>query len=216
MSTPIHPENARGVAHPRVTERTEFGPSGSARNAPVPPGRVRTGVRSDRIRSPSLRARRQAAPQGTGADSLWTDAHLAVRVLSWRCPGHGKRSRDDARFGLARTAVRGCAPVELRDLRLARAASCSSTSTILTTAARTLGMGRQAAWRRVSRWRGARTGLQRSGSRDGRSRHAARSYRDAMRPVRGAEATLKSSMPALRSKWGTVARVPGRDPRASF
>ena len=54
---------------------------------------------------------------GAGADPVWADAHLAVRVLSRRCPDHGLRPFRATTVVPAHAVVRRCAHVQLRGVR---------------------------------------------------------------------------------------------------
>ena len=95
---------------------------GAGRGAAFQPRRLRAGgapPRSDRAaRAPGADARARAR-----ADPLRAHAGLAVHVLPRRGADHGERPGGDAALGAHGAVLRRRAPVELRRVRLARAAA---------------------------------------------------------------------------------------------
>ena len=81
--------------------------------------------------------------------------------------------RGTPRAGLTGAAVRGCAPVELRCVRLARADAPVRPQRLRRDVSRAVRVRREALWRRASRWRDATTGSPTQDARasdDGRGR----------------------------------------------
>ena len=60
---------------------------------------------------------------GAGPDSIRTHARVAIHVLPRRRLPDGVRSRGRPEDGVARPALRGCTPLQLRRIRLARPAA---------------------------------------------------------------------------------------------
>ena len=75
----------------------------------------------------------------------WADGRLGVRVLSRRAGGHGARPVDDAAQRHHRPGMRRRPPVQLRPVRLARTNARLRLERLRRDAARTVGVGRQAA-----------------------------------------------------------------------
>ena len=146
-------------------------------------------------------ARPDRASRGTGRDPrararpdpLRADARVALRVLPRRGARHGGRPVGDAALGHQRPALRRRPPVELRALRLARAADPLRHQRLRRDASRAMGMGREAPCRerrgarpraRLLRLRPARHGhgrRPRVPARDA-ARGAARDARGLVRP----------------------------------
>ena len=90
---------------------------------------------------------RQADTRVPGArpDPLRADARLAVHLLPRRGADHGRRPGGDAALRVPGPVLRRRAPLELRPLRLARAAARLRHQRLRRDAARAVGVGRQAA-----------------------------------------------------------------------
>ena len=82
---------------------------------------------------------------GAGADPARADAGVAVHVLPGRGAADGGRPGRHADLGAAGAAVRGCAPVQFRRVRLAGAAAGLRRQRLRRDAARAVRVGRQAA-----------------------------------------------------------------------
>ena len=100
----------------------------------------------------------EVAGAGAGADPAWPDAGVAVHVLPGGGAADGGGSGHHARLGAVGAVVRGCAPVQLRRVRLAGAATWSSTSTTSTRPCPGRSSGTSSGWRPAWRWRGGTTG----------------------------------------------------------
>ncbi len=129
---------------------------------------------------PAARAGRDAGPR-TGGGTERPDAGLAVHVLPRRRAADGARSGRQPRLRPACAAVRGRAPVQLRRLRVARAAAGLRRQRLRRDAARAVRVGRQASGRQPGRGRaGQRVRRQptpaRSRCRAARYRHAMRAF----------------------------------------
>ena len=89
----------------------------------------------------------EVAGAGAGADPAWADAGVGVHVLPGGGAADGGGSGQHARLGAAGAAVRGCAPVQFRRVRLAGAAAGLRRQRLRRDAARPVRVGRQAAGR---------------------------------------------------------------------
>ena len=98
------------------------------------------------------------AGAGAGAGAARADAGVPVHVLPGGGAADGGGPGHDSRVGAAGAAVRGCAPVQFRRVRLAGAASWSSTSTTSTRPCRGRSSGMSSGWPRAWRWPGGTTG----------------------------------------------------------
>ena len=152
------------VARPgRELCRTSRRPSGRPRQgrarraATLGARRLGAGRRGAETRSISSRSRRRRACQ-TRSDPVRAHAGVPVHLLPRRRLPDGGRSRRRAANGIARSALRRRAPLQLRDLRRAGSESSSSASTTSTRRFRGLRVGREAA-RRELRGRGPRARL---------------------------------------------------------
>ena len=108
---------------------------------------------------------------------------LALRVLPRRGGDDGRRPRRARRSGLARAAVRRCAPRQLRRLRGAGPRGSSSTSTTSTRRCRAVGVGRQAPGRQ-HRGRRPRSRASAAARASAVVPRRSRAYREAMRELR--------------------------------
>ena len=134
---------AVAVPHLSVAERVA---RGKAARAEVPRSRHAVFEPSpDRVdpvdvaRTPG----RDACP-GAGPDPLRPDARVAVHVLPRGGADHGPGPRADAALGADGAVLRRRAPVELRRVRLTRAAAGVRYQRFRRDAPRTVGVGRQA------------------------------------------------------------------------
>ena len=176
------PTDASQVKPPKVVthftraERARERQGGAGGGAAFHAGRDRlsTAPRSDRAAGGAGGLSRARA----GADPLRPDAGLAVCVLPRRRADHGGGSRADAELGSSRAAVRRRAPLELRDVRLARAGAGLRHQRLRRDGAGPVGVGREASGGEL---RGRRREL---GFSDKERRTVAldtvRSYREAM------------------------------------
>ena len=115
------------------------------------PGGPAFGARAFRALGGPCGSRRAARAPGADAgararpDPLRPDARLAVHVLPRSGDDHGARPRRDAALRSDGSVLRGRAPVELRRVRLTRAATGVRHQRLRRDAAGPLGVGRQAA-----------------------------------------------------------------------
>ena len=132
--TVVHLSVAERAAHGKAA-RAEVPRSSHAVFEPPP-----AAPRPDRAaRAPGHDARARAR-----ADPLRPHARLAVHVLSRRRADHGQRPRRDAALGASGAVLRRRAPLELRRVRLARAAARVRHQRLRRDAPRAVGVGRQA------------------------------------------------------------------------
>ena len=127
---------ARGKEARRVApleSHAEFAPAGS---------RDPVGLLLEQAKSPGA---------GAGADPPRADAGVAVHVLPGSGAADGGGPGHHARVGAAGAAVRGCAPVQFRGVRLAGAAPGLRRQRLRRDPARPVRVGRQAAGRQPGR-----------------------------------------------------------------
>ena len=156
------PDEARGGGGASVGGRTRRARQGGATRGPP---RRSCGVRA--ATDPGRSGRRARAPGDVarpraGPDPLRADAGFAVRVLSRRGGDHGPGSRRDAAVGADGAVLRGCAPVELRRVRLAGTTAGVRRQRFRRDAPGPVGVGRQAAGGEHDRSRRATTAATRS------------------------------------------------------
>ena len=95
----------------------------------------------------------EVAGAGAGAGPAWADAGVGVHVLPGGGAADGRRPGQHARLRAAGTAVRGCAPVQFRGVRLTGAAAGLRRQRLRRDPARPVRVGRQAAGREPGRGR---------------------------------------------------------------
>ncbi len=117
---------------------------GTGRSAALEPRRATSPPRAAPRPDQAARAPGKDARAGARADPLRAHARLAVHVLSRSGADHGQRPRGDAALGASGAVLRRRAPVELRRVRLARAAAGVRRQRLRRDAARAVGVGRQA------------------------------------------------------------------------
>ena len=100
----------------------------------------------------------EVAGAGAGAGPARADAGVAVHVLPGSGAADGGGPGQHACLGAAGAVVRGCAPVQFRRVRLAGAATWSSTSTTSTRPCPARSSGMSSGWPRAWRWRAGTTG----------------------------------------------------------
>ena len=162
----LTPEGAR-LGTPRERAARGKAARGTSRGPAMRPSRPPPG-RADPVElleAPGARAR-----AGAGADPVRPDAGVAVHVLP-RAPRRSwpPTSPTTPRSGLLVAVLRRRAPVELRRVRLARAAAGVRHQRLRRDAARPVGVGRQAAGGEPAD-RGARQRVRRQGAARGRAR----------------------------------------------
>ena len=152
------------------------------RRAPTLPRSSHAGFQASQRPARSRRDHRGAGADAAarpGADPARADAGVALHLLSRCCRADGRRSCRHAAHRAPDTALRRCAPLELRGVRGSRPAADLRPQRLRRDAARPVRMGRQAAGGEL---RGRRTRPRRSTpARAARSTWpSARSYREAM------------------------------------
>ena len=100
----------------------------------------------------------EVAGAGAGAGPARADAGVGVHVLPGRGAADGGRPGRHSRVRAAGAAVRGRAPVQFRRVRLAGAATWSSTSTTSTRPCPGRSSGTSSGWPRAWPWRDGTTG----------------------------------------------------------
>ena len=109
---------SRAVPHFTPAERSCPRQGRARRAATLGARRVRAGAEAPRPGRSSRRAGGDASA-GARSDPVRAHAGVAVHLLPRRCLPHGGRSRRRAAHGVARSALRRRAPLQLRDLRRA-------------------------------------------------------------------------------------------------
>ena len=225
----IESEGARApapVTHPTPKERAAKGEGGSGEGSSREPRGLGSAGGPSGPRRPA-RGAGDVAGARARPDPVRPDAGLAVRLLPGRGRGHGRRPRGDAALRAHRPGLRRRAPVELRRVRLARAAAAVRHQRLRRDAARVRGNGTSSVWRRASRSPAANNGFTDKPSAR-RSRSAVAAYRTAMREFAAmgnlevwyararrceelprSSATLSSDKQAQRSAASGRSRRPG-------
>ncbi len=113
---------AEGPTSPDAGRADGAGESCAGRGGALGPRRVGSGVEPARSGRPARGAGGQSRA-GARADSIRAHARVAVHVLPWRGLPDGVRSRGRPEDWVAGPALRGCTPLQLRRIRLARPAA---------------------------------------------------------------------------------------------
>ena len=137
-------EHGKVVPHLTVAERIARGKAARRRGATFEPRGLR-GWRDPPRPGGLARAPGNDASAGAGAAPLWPDAGLALHVLSRRGVDHGERLGQHATLRAHDTALRRCAPHELRCVRGARSSVGVRHERLRRNPAWAVGVGREAA-----------------------------------------------------------------------
>jgi hypothetical protein len=130
---------------PIVARRTPRDGQGAARQAASHRPRRLEGARQAEGSDPDPEGRGRRPPAGTRADPLWPHAAVPVRLLPWHGRIDGRRSCEIAKHGPAGPGLRRLPPHELRRFCDAGAQRDLRHKRLRRDAARTVGVGRQAA-----------------------------------------------------------------------